>query len=106
MIRVAAILAATALFAAPALAGSYSAKPVATPADSRIVGKNIAWTCSAGSCRGSTELSRPLVICQDLAKRAGRIESFLADGRPLAADQLAKCNASVKGGSTELAKVN
>ena len=107
MIRVAAIIAAAALFAAPALAGSYSAKPVANPAANRIVGKNIAWSCAGGTCRGSTELSRPIVICQDLAKRAGRIDSFVADGAPLSAEQLAKCNASAKGGApAELAKAN
>jgi hypothetical protein len=42
-----------------------------------------------------------------LAKRAGQIESFIADGAPLSAEQLAKCNASAKGGApAELAKVN
>ena len=107
MTRAAAIIAAATLFAAPALAGSYSAKPAANPAANHIVGKNIAWSCAAGTCRGSTELSRPLVLCQDLAKRAGRIDSFTADGRPLSADELAKCNASAKGGApAELAKAN
>ena len=42
---------------------------------------------------GSTDTSRPLVICQDLAKRAGRLESFVADGRALGAAELDKCNA-------------
>jgi hypothetical protein len=107
MTRVAVFLTIATLFAAPAVAGSYSAKPVEAPAANRIVGKNIAWTCAGGTCRGSTELSRPLVICQDLAKRAGRIDSFLADGRALSADELSKCNASAKGGTpAELAKAN
>ncbi len=106
MTRIVAMIAATSLFAVPALAGSYAAKPLAAPVAKTIVGKDISWSCGAGSCRGSTESSRPLVLCQDLAKRAGRIESFVADGHPLAADDLAKCNASAKGGTTELAKVN
>ena len=96
-----------ATLAAPAVAGTYSAKPVATPATAKIIGKDISWACSADGCRGSTEASRPLVLCQDLAKRAGRLESFVADGRPLTDEQLGKCNASAKGGAkAELAKAN
>ncbi len=99
MTRFATIFAAAGLLAAPAIAGTYSAKPVAAPATARIIGKNISWTCTADSCRGSTDSSRPLVLCQDLAKRAGRIESFVADGRALGAAELDKCNASAKDGA-------
>lgn len=107
MTRVAAFIAAATLFAAPAFAGTYTAKPVAAPAASKIIGKDISWACSADGCRGSTESSRPLVLCQDLAKRAGRIESFAADGQQLSAKQLAKCNSAAKSGApAELAKVN
>ena len=106
MNRVAAFIAAAAL-AAPALAGTYSAKPVAAPATAKIIGKDISWKCTADGCRGSTEASRPLVLCQDLAKRAGQLESFVADGRALPADQLAKCNSVAKAGTApELAKAN
>ncbi len=63
----------------------------------KIIGKDISWDCGADACRGSTEASRPLVLCQDLAKRAGRLESFAADGRALTADQLDKCNAVGQG---------
>ena len=107
MIRVAAFIAAATLVAAPGLAGTYSAKPVATPENAKIIGKDISWACGANGCTGSTEASRPVILCQDLAKRAGRIESFIADGKPLPADQLDKCNSAAKGGSpSELAKVN
>jgi hypothetical protein len=107
MTRFAAIFTAAALLAAPAMAGSYSAKPLTAPATAKIIGKDISWACTAGSCQGSTDSSRPLVLCQDLAKRAGRLESFVADGRALSADQLDKCNASAKGGAPKaLANVN
>lgn len=106
MTRIAAFIAAAAL-ASPAFAGTYSAKPVAAPATAKIIGKDISWNCTAGACRGSTEASRPLVLCQDLAKHAGRIESFIADGKALSDEQLAKCNSAAKGGNShELAKVN
>lgn len=106
MTRAAAFLTAATLLAAPSIAGTYSAKPAAAPAANRIVGKDIAWTCTASGCRGATEASRPLILCQDLAKRAGRIDSFIADGQALSTGQLAKCNSVAKSGPTELAKVN
>ena len=106
MNRVAAFIAIAAL-AAPAFAGSYSAKPAAAPDASKIIGKDISWNCTADGCRGSTEASRPLILCQDLAKHAGRIESFVADGKELSTEQLAKCNSAAKGGNVPtLAKAN
>lgn len=99
MTRLLTALAATALIASPAFAGSYVAKPVSAPTEAKIIGKDIRWTCADGACRGATELSRPVVLCQDLAKKAGRIDSFIADGRALTADDLAKCNKDAKGGS-------
>lgn len=99
MTRFAAIFTAAALLAAPATAGTYSAKPVAAPASPKIIGKDISWVCGTDACKGSTEASRPLVLCQDLAKRAGRLQSFVVDGQALSAGQLDKCNASAKDGA-------
>ena len=107
MNRVAAFIAAASFLAAPAFAATYSAKPIAAPAAGKIIGKNISWSCAGDTCRGSTEASRPLVLCQDLAKRAGRLESFTADGQALSAEQLAKCNSAAKNGApAELARAN
>ena len=96
MLRPLFALAAIALTAAPAFAGNYSAKP-AVPASGRIIGRDIMWRCGPDACQGSTSESRPAVICQSLARQAGRIESFIADGRAFTAAELGKCNASVKG---------
>ena len=107
MNRVAAFIAVASFLAAPAFAASYSAKPVAAPAAAKIIGKDISWSCAGAMCRGSTEASRPLILCQDFAKRAGRLESFSADGTALSAEQLTKCNSAAKDGApAELAKVN
>ena len=98
---------AIATLASTALAGTYSAKPAAAPASAKIIGKDISWNCTADGCRGSTEASRPVIICEDLAKRAGRIEGFSADGKALTAEQLAKCNSAAKDGVVPaLAKAN
>ena len=106
MTRIAALFAATALLAAPAAAGTYSAKPVASPSQGKIIGKDISWTFSGGSFHGSTDASRPQIICQDLAKRAGRLESFIADGQELGAAELDKCNAKAGGSPAALAHAN
>ena len=37
-----------------------------------------------------------MVLCQGLAKKAGRIEKFVADGRALGETELAACNAFAK----------
>jgi hypothetical protein len=96
MLRPLIAFSALALAATPALAGSYSAKP-AVPASGRIIARDITWNCGTESCEGSTQESRPVVLCQSLAKRAGRIESFVADGRAFTAAELDKCNASARG---------
>ena len=105
MTRIATLIAVAAFAASPAAAATYSAKPLAAPTATKIAGKDIGWSCSAGLCKGSTEASRPLVICQDLARRAGRLESFTADGRALSTADLDKCNARAAA-PTALAHVN
>lgn len=91
------ILAVIAAFAAaPAAAAVYSATPVTAPADAQIVARDIAWACASQSCTGSSNNGRPLVVCQALAKKAGRIASFSVDGRAFAAAELERCNASAK----------
>ena len=103
------IVAAAAFVAAPVCAATYSAKPAAQPEASRIIASDISWTCGPDACLGSTEGSRPAVLCQDLAKRAGRLESFIANGRAFGNAELAKCNLSAKGGgasSPSLANAN
>lgn len=95
------LLCAAMLAAAPAAAANYSVR-LAAPAEGRIVARDINWACGGGSCKGATQESRPSVLCQALAKRAGRIEAFLVDGQPFAAGELDKCNAAVKPGSSKV----
>src|SRR3954462_13860880 len=88
--------------AAPASAANYSAT-LSVPATGRLVANDIVWSCGAAACQGATNESRPVVLCQSLAKRAGRVDSFLVDGRALAAAELDKCNASAKAANSALA---
>ena len=93
MVRAFALLTALAI-AAPAAAATYAGKPAAPVADAKFVGRDIVWTLAGGTYQGRTDESRPLVLCQSLAKRAGRLESFTVNGSAIADTDLAKCNAA------------
>ena len=95
-------ISAAALTVSPALAASYSAK-LAAPASGRFIARDITWNCGPDACQGATDESRPVVLCQSLAKRAGRVDSFLVDGRALGSNELDKCNASAKVTTSALA---
>jgi hypothetical protein len=95
MIRSVSFLLGLAVAAAPVAAANYSAT-LESPASGRFIARDITWNCGAAACQGATEESRPAVLCQSLAKRAGRIESFLVDGRAFSAPELDRCNASAK----------
>jgi len=91
-------LSAVALAAAPAAAATYSAKP-ANPTTERFIARDISWNCGPAACQGASDESRPAVLCQGLAKHAGRIESFLVDGRAFSPAELDKCNSAAKAGA-------
>ena len=99
MFRQLLVLSAAALAAAPGAAASYSAKPV-IPTTERFIARDITWTCGPAACQGASEESRPAVLCQSLAKHAGRIESFIADGRAFGPAELEKCNSAAKAAAT------
>jgi hypothetical protein len=95
MIRSSAFLLTLAIATAPAAAATYSAT-LASHASGRLIGRDIVWSCGAAACQGATEESRPAVLCQSLAKRAGRVEKFLVDGRAFTPAELDRCNASAR----------
>src|SRR3954464_12177566 len=99
MFRLALVLSTIAFGATAAAASNYSASP-AVPASGKFITRDIVWNCGPAACQGATDESRPLVLCQALAKHAGRLDSFIADGRALSAAELARCNASAKAPKT------
>ena len=100
MIRALIVLTAALVLAAPASAATYAGKPMAAVTEARFVSRDVVWTYAKGAYQGSTDESRPLVLCQSLAKRAGRLESFTVNGRELAESDLAKCNAFARAVGT------
>ena len=95
MLRPALAFTALALAAAPASAATYSAR-LLSPADGRFITRDIVWQCGPAACVGATENGRALTLCQSLAKRAGRVDSFIANGREIGASELDRCNVSAK----------
>lgn len=95
MIRSSAFLTLAFLACAPAAAASYSAT-LTSPTTGRLIARDIVWNCGPAACQGATEESRPAVLCQSLAKRAGHVERFLVDGRAFTGAELDRCNASAK----------
>ena len=87
--------AAVAGLPASAAAASYSATLV-KPTSERFIARDITWKCGPAACQGATEESRPLVLCQSLAKRAGPVAGFTVDGRALPAGDLDRCNSAAK----------
>ena len=83
------------LATAPTAAANYSAT-LTKPATGRFITRDISWNCGPAACQGATEESRPTVLCQSLVKRAGRVETFLVDGRAFSSSELDRCNASAK----------
>ena len=92
------VVLAAMLLPAAANAATYSAKPLAPVSAKRIVARDISWNCGPAACLGNTQESRPLVLCQGLAKRAGRIETFVVNGVAIGAAELDKCNSVARGG--------
>jgi hypothetical protein len=106
MFRILAPLAAALAFVpAAADAASYAARPVAPVAQAKLIANDISWACGSGGCTGATDYGRPILLCQDLAKQAGRIDQFVVNGRAFGPAELDKCNSVAKASSgTALAR--
>ena len=100
MLRSILAVTAAALAASPSFAATYSGKPIA-PSTQRIIARDIVWNCGPAACQGATEESRPGVLCQSLAKRAGRLESFVVDGQAFGSAELDRCNAAAPNAPAE-----
>jgi len=99
MMRLSCLFAAIALTASPVSAATYSARPtVAVPG--KFLGPDILWVCGTDRCVGSTEYSRPLILCEGLAKQIGAIDTFAVDGRELQAAEIDRCNRAARNAGT------
>lgn len=70
----------------------YRAELAAPAAQARPIASGVAWSCSDTACAASKGTSRPVVVCARLAKQVGPVASFVADGKALSEEDLARCN--------------
>jgi len=78
---------------AQAAAPAYYTATLDQPAPkARVVAGGVAWSCEGTRCVGARGTSRPLRMCRELFRKTGPLAAFVANGRPLSEDQLAKCN--------------
>ena len=107
---VAALSAAT-IIPAAASAATYSAKLAVPVAAAKLIDRDIRWACGPDACQGSTADAPAMALCEGLAKKAGRVETFLVNGRAFAPAQLDKCNVQARAiaaatGAPALARAN
>jgi hypothetical protein len=78
---------------ANAAGGAYYRAELANPAATgKFVARGVVWSCTGTSCVAGRGTSRPLLMCAGLAKEAGQVKSFAADGKALEAEDLSRCN--------------
>ena len=103
-------VAATALtfgLAVPARAQApvYRAVPVTAVAkpSSVIVGDSL-WACGSDGCTTSNATSRPAIVCAQVVKKLGKLDSFTGGSTAFDAAALAKCNERAKDMTSALAR--
>lgn len=88
-------------FGAAALAGTAQAAPrggsiaalaapLAEPRQEIISG--VLWKCAGGQCTAASEGSRPLLVCQRVAKTFGQVARFSSPAGELSSEELSRCN--------------
>ena len=97
----AALFASTLLFGAAAghaqtPAGYYVATPVAQPTKANLITHETVWRLADTSYVANKAPEREVVLCQLVARDAGKLSAFSAGGQAFDADALAKCNAHAK----------
>jgi len=71
----------------------YSATlEAALPAPKSEIVNSVMWKCAGATCAAPDQGSRPVLVCQKVAKKFGTVARFTAPSGELSADDLAKCN--------------
>jgi hypothetical protein len=101
----AALLAAAGVSAQPS-AGAYVATPVNAPAKSVLMTRDTAWNVRDGAFVTVNAPMREMAACQLVARSAGQLSGFVANGKAFDTAQLDACNAKAKGIKTIVAKTD
>ncbi len=76
---------------------TYRAVPAVkmTVASNVVIGETL-WNCGTAGCTTSKATSRPAIVCEQTAKKFGKLESFAVGAANFDDAALAKCNAKAK----------
>jgi hypothetical protein len=96
------ILASAALLASAGVSaqpnGTYIATPAAAPTKTVLMTRDLAWRARDGAYVTQNSTMREMFACQLVARSAGALTSFNANGQSFDTAQLDACNAKAKGG--------
>jgi hypothetical protein len=72
--------------------GSFAAltTPLAAPRQEIISG--VLWKCAGERCAAASEGSRPMLVCQRVAKTFGPVASFSSPAGELSSEEISRCN--------------
>ena len=76
---------------------TYRAVPMAKMAVAAnvVIGETL-WNCGTAGCTTGKATSRPAIVCEQSAKKFGKLESFTVGTAAFDDAALAKCNAKAK----------
>ncbi|MBW8753239.1 MAG: hypothetical protein JF595_03665 [Sphingomonadales bacterium] len=66
------------------------ATPLAAPKQEIVSG--VLWKCAGEHCAASSDGSRPLLVCQRVAKTFGPVARFTTPTGELSSEELSRCN--------------
>ena len=101
----AALLAAAGVSAQPS-DGAYVATPVAAPTKNVLMTRDTAWQVRNGSFVTVNAPMRDMAACQLVARSAGQLSGFTANGKAFDGTQMTACNAKAKVAKTVMAKAD
>jgi hypothetical protein len=82
---------------APAYASEPYRAALERPAASRLIVKDIPWSCAGAACTAPRTATAPDAnVCASVARKLGRLVSFQVGARVFEAAELEKCNAAAK----------
>jgi hypothetical protein len=68
------------------------ATPIAAP--TKMMQGDVLWNCAGAECSAARDTARPAIVCAKLAAKVGQISRFATPKGELAAEDMARCNAT------------
>ena len=87
------VLGSTVALAQPSGPGYYTATPVEAPAKTSMITRDTVWKFRDGAFTAAKAPEREMVLCQLVAQRVGKLQSFSVAGTAFDTAALDQCNA-------------